>query len=161
MDRVPWHVWRMVVAGMVKCLHAVSCWNILRGIEFTWKPHIWNIPDILRKRDPFEILMPEDCVCKLDTWAASRPHDKTNKMICTPSEDSDQTGQMPRLIWAYTWCTGHFVGFVIRRLTCVLEFSVLLGVAFTNFQLAGFLENIDMTLVKGDFFCDFGLFIYP
>ena len=26
------------------------------------------------------------------------PHDKTNKMACVPSEDSDQTGRMPRLI---------------------------------------------------------------
>ena len=74
-------------------------------------------------------------------------HDKTNKMICEPSEDSDQpghprpgwsesslsaqwvakdprflnadskdsnqTGRMPRLIWVFTGCTGHFVGFVM------------------------------------------------
>ena len=26
------------------------------------------------------------------------PHDKTNKMACAPSEDSDQPGQMTRLI---------------------------------------------------------------
>ena len=26
------------------------------------------------------------------------PHDKTNKMACAPSEDSDQPGRMPRLI---------------------------------------------------------------
>ena len=25
-------------------------------------------------------------------------HDKTNKLTCAPSEDSDQTGQIPRLI---------------------------------------------------------------
>ena len=32
------------------------------------------------------------------------------------SEDSDQTGQMPRLIRVFAGHTGHFVGFVKRRL---------------------------------------------
>ena len=32
------------------------------------------------------------------------------------SEDSDQTGRMPRLIWAFAGRTCHFVGFVMRRL---------------------------------------------
>ena len=32
------------------------------------------------------------------------------------SEDSDQTGQMPRLIWVFAGCTCHFVGFVLRLL---------------------------------------------
>ena len=73
------------------------------------------------------------------------PHDKTNKMTVRPaktqirpvwsesslcakwvakdpsffhadSEDSDQTGRMPRLIWVFAWRTCHFIGFVMRRL---------------------------------------------
>ena len=77
------------------------------------------------------------------------PHDKTNKMACAPSEDSDQygyppsmirvfavawrnlgsfathkahsedsyqTGRMPRLIWVFGGRTCHFVGFDMRRL---------------------------------------------
>ena len=32
------------------------------------------------------------------------------------SEDSDQTGRMPRLIGVFAGCTCHFVGFVTRRL---------------------------------------------
>ena len=32
------------------------------------------------------------------------------------SEDSDQTGQIHRLICVFTGRTGHFVGFVMRRL---------------------------------------------
>ena len=32
------------------------------------------------------------------------------------SEDSDQTRQMPRLIWVFTGRNGHFVGFVMRQL---------------------------------------------
>ena len=35
------------------------------------------------------------------------------------NEDSDQTGRMPRLIWVFADCTGHFVGFVMRRLNYI------------------------------------------
>ena len=31
------------------------------------------------------------------------------------SEDSDQTGRMPRLNWVFAGCICHFVGFVMRR----------------------------------------------
>ena len=36
-------------------------------------------------------------------WQRSfEPHrDKTNKMACAPSEDSDQTGRMPSLVWVF------------------------------------------------------------
>ena len=34
----------------------------------------------------------------------------------TDSEDSDQTGQMPRLISVFTGRTGHFLGLVMLRL---------------------------------------------
>ena len=66
------------------------------------------------------------------------PHDKTNKTAWAPvwsesslsawrtpgslatywvhSEDSDQTGRMPRLIGVFAGRTCHFVGFVMRRL---------------------------------------------
>ena len=69
------------------------------------------------------------------------PYDKTNKMTVRPaktlirpggsqislvakdpsclhadSEDSDQSVQMPRLIYVFAGCTCHFVDFVMRRL---------------------------------------------
>ena len=49
------------------------------------------------------------------------------------SKDSDQTGRMPRLIWAFAGCTCHFVGFVTRRL--IWQRSALLqqNVRFFNF----------------------------
>ena len=34
------------------------------------------------------------------------------------SEDSDQIGQMPRLIWVFCGCTCYFLGFVMRWLKC-------------------------------------------
>ena len=42
----------------------------------------------------------------LGSLATHKPH----------SEDSDQTGRVPRLIWVFAGCTDHFVGFVMRRL---------------------------------------------
>ena len=32
------------------------------------------------------------------------PHDKTNKMICAPSEDADQAGHPPSLIRVFAVC---------------------------------------------------------
>ena len=38
------------------------------------------------------------------------------------SEDSYQTGRMPRMIWVFTGHTCHFVGFVMRPLKCGIIF---------------------------------------
>ena len=46
------------------------------------------------------------------------------------SEDSDQTGWMPRLIWVFAGCTCHFVGFVVRwliRTYCHICFGIVLN----------------------------------
>ena len=43
------------------------------------------------------------------------------------SEDSGQTGRMPRLIWIFAGRTGHFVGFVMLRLNCAL--TVIMSVS--------------------------------
>ena len=47
------------------------------------------------------------------------PNDKTNKMTCAPSEDSDKPGHPPRLILVLAGRTRHFVGFVMHMLICV------------------------------------------
>ena len=44
-------------------------------------------------------------------WVAKNP-----SFLHADSEDSDQTGQMPRLIWVFAGRTCHYVGFVTRRL---------------------------------------------
>ena len=46
-------------------------------------------------------------------WVAKDP-----SFLPADSEDSDQTGWMPRLIWVFAGRTCHFVGFVRRWLTC-------------------------------------------
>ena len=40
------------------------------------------------------------------------------------SKDSDQTGQMPRLIWVFAGCTCHYAGFVTRWLIFVTERNI-------------------------------------
>ena len=44
-------------------------------------------------------------------WVAKEP-----SFLHADSEDSDQTGRMPRLIWVFAGRTDHFVCFVKRRL---------------------------------------------
>ena len=44
-------------------------------------------------------------------WVAKDP-----SVLHADSEDPDQTGRMPRLIWVFTGRTCHFVGFVMRWL---------------------------------------------
>ena len=48
-------------------------------------------------------------------WEAKDP-----SFLHADSEDSDQTGRMPRLIWVFAGGTCHFVGFVMRWLICDL-----------------------------------------
>ena len=51
----------------------------------------------------------ESSLC--DQWVATDP-----TFLHADSEDSDQTGRMPRLIWVFAGRTCHFVGFVLMRL---------------------------------------------
>ena len=46
---------------------------------------------------------------------------KDPRLFQGDSEDSDQTGQMPRLIWVFAGRSGHFVGFVVLWLSHVLD----------------------------------------
>ena len=46
-------------------------------------------------------------------WVANDP-----SFLHADSEDSDQSGRMPRLIWVCAGRTYYFVGFVMRRLIC-------------------------------------------
>ena len=60
----------------------------------------------------------DQSLCCALNWVAKDP-----SFLHADSKDSVQTGQMPRLIWVFGGCTFHFVGFVIRRLTCVVLFE--------------------------------------
>ena len=60
----------------------------------------------------------ESSLCTL--WVA-----KDSSFLHADSEDFDQTGRMPRLIWIFAGRTYHFVGFVMRWLTCTNNTSVV------------------------------------
>ena len=53
-------------------------------------------------------------------WVAKGP-----VFLHADSEDSDQTGRMPRLIWVFAGRKVHFVGFVMRQLICWTLFCML------------------------------------
>ena len=53
-------------------------------------------------------------------WVAKDP-----RFLHADSEDSDQTGRMPRLIWVFAGHTCHFVGFVMRQLTLLYSKSTV------------------------------------
>ena len=38
-------------------------------------------------------------------WLPELPHDKTNKMTCGPSKDSDQPGHLPNVIGVFAVCS--------------------------------------------------------
>ena len=53
-------------------------------------------------------------------WVAKDP-----SFLQAGSEDTDQTGRMPRLIWVFAGRTCHFVGFVMRWLTFWYQIVVI------------------------------------
>ena len=56
------------------------------------------------------------------------PDDKTNRMACAPSEDSDEPGHGhgdAKADQSLRWVHRHFVGFVMRRLICSLGFPLV------------------------------------
>ena len=52
-------------------------------------------------------------------WVAPDP-----SFLHADSEDSAQTGRMPRLIWVFDGRTCHFVGFVVRRLNFIVAAGI-------------------------------------
>ena len=50
---------------------------------------------------------------------------RTHSFFMLDSEDSDQTGRMPRLIWVFAGCICRFVGFVMRWVICFKTFYLV------------------------------------
>ena len=76
------------------------------------KPTKWHVcpvkPQISLGIHPF---WSESLLCT--QWVAKNP-----RFLHVDSKDSDQTGQMPRLIWVFAGRTCSFVGFVMCWLIC-------------------------------------------
>ena len=69
------------------------------------------------------------------------------------SEDSDQTGRMPRVIWVFAGRTSHFVGFVVRQL---IWYKYQITVEFV-FQETCFIQFKHFCLFQPE--CVFGIFL--
>ena len=67
----------------------------------------------------------ESSLCTL--WATKDPI-----FLHADSEDSDQTGQMPRLIWVLTGRTGHFVGYFMLWLIFIIWCRSMSTVSFMD-----------------------------
>ena len=65
------------------------------------------------------------------------------------SEDSDQTGRMPRLIGVFAERTCHIVGFVVTRLTLHPVFILLIIICITTFsKIVCPGQNMQQTFLK-------------
>ena len=65
------------------------------------------------------------------------------------SEDSDQTGRMPRLIGVFAGRTCHIVGFVVTRLTLQTVFILLIIICITTFSKIVYPgQNMQQTFLK-------------
>ena len=64
---------------------------------------------------------------------------KDQSFLHADSEDYDQTGWMPRLIWVFAGCTCHFVGFVMRWLIFKMKFRTLkVDVSYITIMIVSF-----------------------
>ena len=58
------------------------------------------------------------CPVRSESWLCAQWVAKDPSFLHADSEDSDQTGRMPRLIRVFAGRTYYFVGFVMKRLIC-------------------------------------------
>ena len=60
---------------------------------------LWeNVGKMVKSNPPLQIRNSQSKIPGSTPGICEPPHDKTNKMACAPSEDSDQPGHLPRLI---------------------------------------------------------------
>ena len=78
-------------------------------------------------------------------WVAKDP-----RFLHADSEVSDQTGCMPRLIWVFAGRTGHFVGYVMRRLKYLacLYFLIASVVCFFKVKIRKFSVKLVRQKIK-------------
>ena len=74
-------------------------------------------------------------------WAAKDP-----SFLHADSEGSDQTGQMPRLIWVFVGRTCHFVGFVMRRLRSTLPLTYITHVWHASSIWVGMIQGQSLSI---------------
>ena len=120
-----------------------------------WLPllHQYQLPDLFNKqllrwstaKQTSWFVRPAKTQISLDVrtvWSESSLGNlwvaKTPMLLHADSEDSDQTGRMPRLIWVFAGRTGHVIGFIMLWLNyyrCLMVLQVLMLVFDTETRL--------------------------
>ena len=110
MAKPHWSTFRIITAILGHCtltLNSLIGWGIRRPLicvtigpsvpaKMIWSPS-WSVP--LTRITSIVVPSPGNAfTCKIQNKYFEPPHDKTNKMACAPSEDSDQPGHLPSLI---------------------------------------------------------------
>ena len=102
-----------IIIESVRVLELLWRWGLIAKhmSHSMTKPTKWHVrPAKTQISLGIRPVWPESSQCA--QWEA-----KDSAFLHADSEDSDQTRRMPRLIWAFAGRTGHFVGFVVMRLT--------------------------------------------
>ena len=102
----------MITAVVKEWYKFMEQWIKKHEFYYTWltKPTKWHV-----RPTKTQISLGIHPVRSESSLSAWRKHG-SSAIHWAHSEDSDQTGRMPRLIWVFAGRTNHFVGFVTRRL---------------------------------------------
>ena len=95
-------------------------------------------------------------VCTCVQWVAKGP-----SFLRADSEDSDQVGRMPRLIWVFAGRTCHFVGYVMRRLMNTKGYHCFCLYSAYNWQMSPECPyNHENVYVYHRLLTEFGMLLY-
>ena len=144
----------MVLTGNWPARHDLSCWlgrkTSHKQTNIVTKPTNWHVcPAKTRISLGFCPIWSESSLCtwrKLGSLATHWAHSLS--FLQADSEDSDQTGRMPRLIWVFAGRTCHFVGFVTMWLKSWLVIQVHLYYGDILYDLYDLVIFITVSLFK-------------
>ena len=98
-----------------------TCNPYVSYIKFIWWRHICDCRKKKRPNSDKMTCAPSEDSDQLGicpVWAAYSLCAQWEAKDHADSEESNQTGRMPRLTWVFPGRTGHFVGFDVWRLIC-------------------------------------------
>ena len=123
-QQIIWSDWADAQADLSLCwVHLPFCWFCHEAAQLlSWsKPNPTKWPVHSGKIQISLVICP--------VWSESLPCTllvaKDPNLLQADSEDSDQTERIPRLIWAFAWCTYHHAGFIMLPYKSFADIEVL------------------------------------